>query len=133
MNRPGIGIGIFVRKGDDVIFLKRKGAHGEGTWCLPGGHLEFNETIFEAAKREVKEEANVSIKNLKVLGFTEDFFEKENKHYITIFVNVDYESGEAKLMEPEKSSEIGWFDENNLPKPLFLPGKNLLEGKYHPK
>ena len=53
--RPKIGVGVIVNKDNKVLLLQRKNAHGEGTWCFPGGHLEFNEEIEDCVKREVEE------------------------------------------------------------------------------
>ena len=36
-------------------------------------------------------------------------------------------SGVAKIMEPNKCTEIGWFNINNLPKPLFMTVENLIK------
>ncbi len=94
MNVPRIGVGVFVKSNGKILLQKRTGAHEEGTWSLPGGHLEFNETIEQCAKREAMEEFNVEIKNVKVLGFTEDVMLQEEKHYITIFVDSELASGE---------------------------------------
>src|SRR3989338_2191569 len=133
MERPKVGVGVLVLKGGKALFLKRKGAHGEGTWSYPGGHLEFMESIFDAAIREVKEESGVKVENPRFLCITNDIFEKENKHYITIFVSADYVSGEARIMEKDKSTGIGWFDLDKLPKPLFIPTKNMVENKCFPE
>ena len=54
------------------------------TWDIPGGHLEGNESPEEALRREVCEEARVSIKNIKLLGYFESDACKE-KSYIAIF------------------------------------------------
>jgi 8-oxo-dGTP diphosphatase len=129
---PRIGVGVCVIKDGKVLFGKRKNAHGEGSWCFPGGHLEWNESIEECAKREVLEETWLSIKDLRFGPYTNDIFEKENKHYVTLFVIADYDSGELKLMEPEKCERWNWFDWKKLPRPLFLPVQNLLKGKYNP-
>ena len=51
--RPKIGVGVFVRKGDHLLMIHRKGSHGAGTWSCPGGHLEWNEDFEETARREV--------------------------------------------------------------------------------
>jgi 8-oxo-dGTP diphosphatase len=59
-------------------------------------------------------------------------FEKEGKHYITIFMLSEYDAGEVKLMEPEKCEEWRWFKWEELPAPLFLPLQNLLKIGYHP-
>ena len=56
-------------------------------------------------------------------------FEKENKHYITVALICDYDSGELKIMEPNKCLEWKWFSVNDFPKPLFLPTENLLKQK----
>lgn len=129
VERPKVGVGILVRKEDKFLLLKRKNAHGEGSWCFPGGHLEFNEEINDCAMREVEEETGIKIKNPQFLGITNDMFKNEGKHYITIFVISDHEEGEGRIMEPEKCTDIGWFDINNLPSPLFLPINNLLNQK----
>ncbi|APD08003.1 8-oxo-dGTP diphosphatase [Flavobacteriaceae bacterium UJ101] len=122
-----IGVGVLIKKGNKVLIGKRTGSHGENTWSFPGGHLEFGETEFETATREVKEETDLNIENLQKYGYTNDFFEEENKHYITLFVKADWKSGEPKRMEPEKCSEWRWERLDNLPKPLFLPIENLLK------
>ena len=75
---------------------------------------------------------HLKIKNLKVLGFTEDLFKKEKKHYITIWVNSDWKSGQSKPIDRE-FSEMGWFSRKKLPKPLFISLKNYIEGKILPR
>jgi len=128
--RPKVGLGcyIFNKKGE-ILFLRRKGAHGEGDWCAPGGHLEFGETFAQCAKRETEEEVGVKIKNVKFFGLTNDIF-KEGKHYITVAMRADLKSGKPKIMEPEKMTDIGWFSKNKLPKPLFLPCKNFFKSFF---
>ena len=127
-----IGIGAIVIKNNKVLLGKRKNSHGEGTWCFPGGHLEFNEKIEECGKREVLEEAGIKIKNIKLGPFTNDIFKKEGKHYVTLFLISDYDSGKVRVMEPDKFEKWGWFEWGKLPKPLFLPIQNLLKQKFNP-
>lgn len=117
---PRIGVGVAVKRGTKFLFMRRKNAHGEGAWAFPGGHLEFKESIIECAKREVLEEAGLKIENARILTFFEDFFEKENKHYITFVVLADCHMGEPAIIEPEKCDAIKWCDWQNLPSPLFL-------------
>lgn len=130
--RPKIGIGVCIIKDNKVLLGKRKGSHGEGSWSFPGGHLEFNEDIEACAKREALEEAGIKIKNLKLGTFTNDIFEKEGKHYVTLYVIAEYDSGEIRIMEPEKCEGWGWFEWGKLPQPLFIPIQNLLKRGYNP-
>jgi len=129
MERPGVGVLVILKYNDKILLGKRKGSHGHGEWCFPGGHLELNETIEECGKRELLEETGIIIKSQSINNqhYTNDIFIKEKKHYITLYekYNVD-ELLIPKLIEPEKCFEWGWFAINNLPEPLFLCVKNYL-------
>ncbi len=131
-NRPKVGVGVFVIKDGKILLGKRKNAHGEGCWSCPGGHLEYNESWKNCAIREVMEETGVKIKNLHFGTATNDIFEKEDKHYVTLFIVSDFASGEVKIMELDKCEEWNWFKWDKLPQPLFLPINNLLKTKFSP-
>ena len=129
MQRPGVGVLVIIKHNDTVLLGKRKGSHGHGEWSFPGGHLEINETIEECGKREVLEETGIHITDHSFIDneYTNDIFEKENKHYITLYQKYTLkEHITPELLEPEKCFEWGWFDTNNLPEPLFLCVKNYL-------
>jgi len=130
--RPKVGLAVIVLKNKKILLGKRKNAHGESSWCFPGGHLEFNEKLEDCAARETMEEAGVKIKNIRFAAITNDMFKAEGKHYITIFMVSDYESGEAAVMEPHKCEKWDWFEWGKLPKPLFLPIENLLKEGFNP-
>jgi 8-oxo-dGTP diphosphatase len=121
MQHPRVGIGVFVWKNGKFLIMQRWGSHGEGTWSLPGGHLEFGETWEQAAKREVLEETGMSIKNVAFLAATNDIFGQENKHYITIWVSTDWKAGKAQNLEPEKCRGMDWIRLKELPDKLFQP------------
>jgi 8-oxo-dGTP diphosphatase len=126
--RPKVGTGIFVMNDKtEVLFLKRKGSHGSDTWCLPGGHLEFGESFLENAIRETKEETDLDVRGVEVAGTTNDFFEKEQKHYVTVFMIATNWSGEPKIMEPDRCAEMAWFGLRALPSPLFISDINFFE------
>src|SRR3989344_925141 len=127
MDHPHIGIGVFVRHNGKILLQKRIGAHGANTWSLPGGHLEMWETLEQCAVRESFEEFGIKLKNLKILGFTNDMMKDEQKHYITFFVDSELDKGTPTIKEPNKTAEFGWFDLKKLPSPLFSPLKQFLE------
>ena len=131
-NRPKVGIGVIIIKDNKVLFGKRKSAHGHGTWCFPGGHLEYGESWEDCAVRETTEETDITIKNIRFSAVTNDIYPTEEKHYITIFMLADFDSGEVKIMEPEKCEEWGWFEWTNLPQPLMIAVENLLKQNYNP-
>ncbi len=129
---PGIGVGIIIRKGTQVLLLRRKNVHGDGTWSTPGGHLDFFETPEQCAIREAKEETNLDIEAVNFVAITNDVFEAENKHYITLWMEAKYLQGEAIVNAPHECDAIGWFPWDSLPQPLFIPLQHLLAGQCYP-
>lgn len=130
--RPKIGIGVIVHKDGKILFGKRKNAHGDGTRSFPWWHLEFGETVFDCAKREVMEETWLCIKNLRMGPYTNDIFEQENKHYITLFIISEYKSGDLEIREPEKCDAWEWKSNEEIPENIFLPIQNLMKQWYNP-
>jgi len=128
--RPYIGVAVIVVRQGRVLLGKRINAHGAGTWQFPGGHLEYGETIEACARRELMEEAGLSIGSLRLGPFTNDFFEAEKKHYVTLFVIADQTTGDPVVREPEKCERWDWFPWAQLPRPHFLPIVNLLKQNF---
>ncbi|OGY32719.1 MAG: hypothetical protein A3C02_03745 [Candidatus Andersenbacteria bacterium RIFCSPHIGHO2_02_FULL_45_11] len=126
-----VGVGVIITKNDKVLLIKRTGSHGVGTWSCPGGHIDFGESIEQCAMRETKEETGLEIENIRFKAMTNDIFTSEHKHYVTIWVAGEHRGGIQQIASHE-ATELSWFEWNNLPKPLFLPMQNLVEGKYYP-
>jgi 8-oxo-dGTP diphosphatase len=133
INRPKVGIALYVKKQEKILLGKRIGKHAPNTWAAPGGHLEFGESWEECALRELYEEVGdtVKVENIKFFGLTNDIFSPE-KHYITISLSCDYISGEVINTEPEKIERWDWFTWDNLPQPLMLPIQHLVEQNISP-
>ena len=125
-----VGVGVFVFKEGFFLMQQRKGALGPGSWSLPGGHLEFGESFEETAQREVKEETALRIKNVRFGAVTNDFFANEDKHYVSIWMISDYDSGMEYITEPDKCIGQAWCTFDDLPSPLFLPWKKLLASNF---
>lgn len=106
LQRPLVGVGVIVETPMGVPLLHRQGSHAAGEWCWPGGHLEYNETVLECAVREVREEIGVCLTRATILPwFTEDFFEQENKHYITLYV-CGMTHSMPRIIEPDKCADM---------------------------
>jgi 8-oxo-dGTP diphosphatase len=128
--RPLVGVAVMVIKDRRVLLGRRRNAHGDGTWAFPGGHLEFNESVEECAVREVFEETGIRIKNLRFGPYTNDIFDKEGKHYVTLFIIADHDSGTPIVKEPQKCEKWEWHGWPPEVSPYFLPLKNLLERNF---
>lgn len=130
--RPLIGIGVMIEnsKGELLLGL-RKGAHGAGQWCFPGGHLEFSETIFETAAREVKEETGLEVGTMSLISVVDETpaLLGRQSHYVTIGVKAAFVGGEPRIMEPEKCGGWRWFFPRELPSNVFA-GSALILRNY---
>ncbi|KAL4984001.1 NUDIX hydrolase domain-like protein [Aspergillus falconensis] len=113
-----VGVAVFALNHENKFILgKRIGSHGADTWGLPGGHLEFGESWEECAARELEEETGIHVNknSVQYLTATNDVFEKDGKHYVTVFVGVRVEGGqEPKRLEDGKCAEWRWVSWEEL-------------------
>ena len=126
-----VGVSVLLTSGQYLLLAQRQGSHGAGTWDTPGGHLDPGERVIACALRETQEETGLKLDPDCVidLGYTEDFFEQEGKHYISCVVTCEIVGSACKpaVLEKHKfSTEWLWFDINNLPEPLFTPVANAV-------
>ena len=132
--KPSVGVAVILTRDDKVLLMKRKGPHGPGTWTTPGGHMEFGETPEQCATREVKEEVGVEITAICFRAVTNDLFQAERRHSVSIWMEGKIRAGEPTVIATEEASEIGWFAWEALPQPLYLPLENFItQNSYPPK
>lgn len=123
---PKIGVACLIVRDGKVLLMRRRGSHGEGTWCPPGGHLDHGESLAECAAREAAEETGLAVTDLRFVGVTEDLFPESDKHYVTIWMAADAPDGSPIVAAPTEMDRVDWFDPAALPRPLFLSLENLL-------
>lgn len=124
---PRVGIGVLVVKENQILLGERINAHGAGTWCPPGGHLEYGESPKDCAARELKEESGLIAEEVVSGPWTNDFFEAEEKHYVSLYMIVQKFKGIPSVEEPDKCLRWEWFEFDKLPSPLFLALSNLIK------
>jgi len=133
--KVGVGFGVMMLKDGKVLFGKRhedpekadSELHGEGTWTMPGGKIEFGESFEAAAAREVLEETDLRINEdkLKFVSLAND--QVTDAQFVTIgFLCEDFE-GEVKVMEPDEITEWSWFDLSDLPANMFFPSAKIVK------
>ncbi len=132
---PRVGAGAMILKDGKVLLGKRhddpekasSALHGEGTWTMPGGKIDFQEKIDDGILREVFEETGVRIKkeDLKLLSVTNDIV--KDAHFVTIGFLCEKFEGEPRAMEPDEIVEWRWFPINGLPAPMYPTSKKMIE------
>lgn len=85
-----------VKRGDKLLLAKEVNSRGEEKWLVPGGKVEFGETLEDAVVREVQEEVGVQTKIIQFLGYKEAVFPEHGYHTIIFFYLLSPESGEIK-------------------------------------
>lgn len=127
--RPKVGIGLLVVKGNSILLGERLSSHGQGEFGGPGGHLEAFESFEDCIMREFREEVGTDMR-LKNLGYlcTTNLMKYPPKHYVDIGMIAEWESGEPIVCEPRKLRSWNCYDiDNELPRVLFGCMENYLE------
>jgi 8-oxo-dGTP diphosphatase len=114
VTRVQVGVGAVVHDGGRILVIRRAGAHGAGTWGLPGGHQEFGESPEGTAVRETLEETGLVVRPTARLGFTDDPMPEIGRHYVTLFIGCARLAGEPELREPEKATALAWLTPDEL-------------------
>jgi len=127
---------LVVKENTKEFLLIRRGSEpNKGFWSLPGGKIEFGEPIIEALKRELKEEANVSVENNPILISTLDIVGKSQTeipsyHYLVIEYLVEISQESAKSSKAGSDvDQIKWttFNELHNLSPLTDNLKEIIE------
>jgi ADP-ribose pyrophosphatase YjhB (NUDIX family) len=69
--RPQLAVSAVIFRDGKVLLLKRAKSPGHGFWSLPGGRVEFGESLHTALAREVDEEAGLEIDIVALAGWRE--------------------------------------------------------------
>ena len=113
---PIIASSAVVKHGSEILLIKRKYPPGIGKWALPGGIVEYGETVEQAAIREVKEETNIDIKIEKLLNVYSLILRDENGevkyHYAIICFESSYKN--SLLKSNQEVVEAGWYKPEKL-------------------
>jgi 8-oxo-dGTP diphosphatase len=109
-------VDVIFRRDGKILFVKRLNTgYKDGYYSLPGGHVDPGESYTQAACREAGEEVGIVLKpdQLKhVLTF--QAYDADAVRAGAFFEATNWQ-GEPHNAEPDKHSEIAWFDQDNLP------------------
>ena len=127
MERPSfpVGVNVIVVRDGKLLLGLRKNVFGDGTWGLPGGHLEDRESMKDAATRELMEETGLEASNLIFSNLVNNV--QRERHYLQVGFVAEEVNGEASLMEPDRCSEWRWFNLGELPENIFFGHEQQIE------
>jgi ADP-ribose pyrophosphatase YjhB (NUDIX family) len=117
---PLAGAEAAVFRDGQLLLIRRR---DDGLWALPGGLVEVGETLAEAARRELQEEAGISGRVSKLLGiFDSRLWHTQTKAqlYTAIFL---VESDDSSPAPGPEALDVAFFSEGELPD--LSPGHHL--------
>jgi 8-oxo-dGTP diphosphatase len=123
-----IAIGL-LKKNQQVLIVRRKEKEGSLMWQFPGGEIEENESILEAAQREVKEESNINCIAEKILCERVHPYTKRYMYYIIC----SYKNEISSETKDKDIAEAIWVNVSDLNKyfstDLYEPVSKYLNEK----
>ena len=125
LRRPVVGVAVVGRTASGQWLLIRRS--DTGTWALPGGTLEWGETLQNAIKRELEEEAGVvEVRNVELLGVFSDPKRDVRFHAVTVLVQAEVARPVKAPKNPLEIREAKLFEEAALPGELAMGQNDMM-------
>jgi len=116
-DRPWIGVGVVIWKGDQFLLIRRGKPPRLGEWSIPGGRQELGETVRQTAVREVMEETGVAIELAGLIDVVDavraDADGRIASHITLIDFAARWTANEA--IAGDDAMGVGWFTLADLP------------------
>lgn len=126
LRRPVVGIAAAARTTDGRWVLIRRG--DTGGWALPGGTLEWGETLRTALARELAEETGAKVLELgRLVGVYSGPDRDARFHAVTVVVEATVELNDTTAVNPVEILEVRAFTDAELPAEYSYQMKDMLE------
>jgi ADP-ribose pyrophosphatase YjhB (NUDIX family) len=123
---PTVDIIIEYRGG--IVLIKRK--NEPLGWAIPGGFVDYGESLETAAQREAKEETSLDVALIRQFHTYSDPGRDKRMHTITT-VYVARASAEAEAQADDDAADYGVFSQSSLPSPIVFDHKRILEDYFN--
>ena len=125
---PVVTVDAIIEMSGGVILIKRK--NPPPGWAIPGGFVDYGETLEEAVIREMKEETCLDINLIRQFHTYSDPARDPRHHTVsTIFIATASGSPQAA----DDAKDIGIFTKDNLPEDIAFDHRNILEDYFNKK
>ena len=114
-DKPILGVSCLLLCDDNALLIQRAKQPAKGLWSLPGGKVEWGETLETAARRELLEETALTVDDLKFGEFVEII---EPTHHFVISVFVGRTNNQALPAAGDDAAAAKWYSPTELDMPV---------------
>jgi 8-oxo-dGTP diphosphatase len=116
---PDVGVGAVAVNDGKILLVRRGQPPSQGLWSLPGGRVEWTETLADALAREVLEETGLRVKVGGLAGIVERMYPEDDLHYVILDYFVEVVGGD--LGPGGDALDAAWVQLNELAKVDLVP------------
>ena len=109
--KPRLGSAVLVVKDGKFLLAKRNKKNYFGKWVIPGGGVNYGETILQAGLREIKEETNLDVEIERLLCFKEIINLPGDYHSIVFFHSAKPTSFDIKISDDVSEAKFFTIEE----------------------
>lgn len=126
LRRPVVGIVAVAQSDDGRVLLIRRGDTGQ--WALPGGTVEWGETLKQSLPRELWEEAGVElVGGAELVGVYSDPDRDPRFHAVTIVTRARIGEIKSPPVNSVEITAVALFELDSLPEDLSHGNRDMLE------
>lgn len=121
--RPSVTVDIMLflklKQSHKILLIQRKNPPFKNSWALPGGFMDIDELLKDAALRELKEETNIDLDHLHQFGIYDHPDRDPRGRTISVVFYKFLENQPDTLKAGDDAGKAQWFNTNELPKLAF--------------
>ncbi len=122
---PKLTVDIIIETARGVVLIRRK--NPPFGWAIPGGFVDWGETVEQAAVREAKEETSLELENLRQFHVYSDPKRDPRGHTVSVVFTAE---GKGTPKAASDAKEIGVFDQESLPDEIAFDHRKILEDYF---